>query len=66
MDIQSLLENVSPQQREKAEAFIQEHPEAVDALRQDLEAELAQGKNQMMALLAVAQKHKETLSRLMQ
>lgn len=55
------LSQMPKEQREKVEALVEENPELFVELAQEVQKEMESGKDQMTALMAVAEKNKEKL-----
>lgn len=58
------LKKMPPEQRELVERLVDENPELLMKLAQEVQEEMQQGKDQMAALAAVSERHKDALQRL--
>lgn len=55
-----------PEMRDKVSAIAEKNPELLMNLAAEVQEEMKKGKNQMQALMAVADKHKDELKGLLQ
>jgi hypothetical protein len=60
------LAKVPPEMRDKVSAIAEKNPELLMNLAAEVQEEMKKGKNQMQALMAVADKHKDELKGLLQ
>ena len=58
------LASIPVEQREKIMKILEENPEQLMQLAQEVQQEMTAGKSQQAAMLAVAQKHKDTIGKL--
>jgi len=58
------MKNVPKEQQEMVEHMMEENPELLMTIAQEVQAEIKAGKDQMTALAAVAERHKDELQKL--
>lgn len=64
--IQRQLKSLPKDQQEMIGGLIEKNPDLFMQLAQEVQQEMASGKPQQAAMMAVAMKHKDTLGKLMQ
>lgn len=62
--LESQLKNVPEEQKQKIFKAVGENPDFFKTLAEEIKKEMASGKNQMAAAMAVIEKNKEKLSEL--
>lgn len=58
------MKNVPKEQQEMVEHMMEENPQLLMTIAQEVQAEIKAGKDQMTALAAVAERHKDELQKL--
>jgi len=62
--LRAKMKNVPKEQQEMVEHMMEENPELLMTIAQEVQAEIKAGKDQMTALAAVAERHKDELQKL--
>lgn len=63
--MKSQIKKLPVEQQELAQKVVEEKPELLMQIAQEVQAEMKNGKDQMQALMAVAERHKDELQGLM-
>lgn len=63
--MKSQIKKLPPEQRAMAEKVVEENPELLMKIAEEVQAEMKSGKDQMAALMTVAERHKDELKGLM-
>lgn len=63
--MKSQIKNLPKEQQDMAMKMVEENPELLMQIAQELQEEMKSGKDQMQAMAAIAERHKDTLGGMM-